>query len=82
MDFNNLIDTNILEELYEKECEEFEEYEYWTKYFKLGIINGIRLKNDVMSVISNKKRAFFITMKKSLITKVNSTLKSKTKRNI
>ena len=26
MDFNNLINTNILEELYEKECEEFEDY--------------------------------------------------------
>ncbi len=26
MDFNNLINTNILEELYEKESEEFEDY--------------------------------------------------------
>ena len=111
MDFNNLINTNILEELYEKECEEFEdfivnenkerrkfneeiliaeelreivksgfseskiknfeikfeqyletkfkEYEYWTKeFFKLGIINGIRLKNDILNVISNKKQDF------------------------
>ena len=111
MDFNNLINANILEELYERECEkfedyvveeneekrkfneeiviaeelreivksgfsetkvkdfeikfeqylqkQFEEYEYWTKkYFKLGIINGIRLKNDVLNVISNKKQDF------------------------
>lgn len=111
MDFNNLINTNILEELYERECEEFEdyvveenkekrkfneeiliaeelreiiksgfseskvkdfeikfeqyletkfkEYEYWTKeYFKLGIINGIRLKNGILNVISNKNQDF------------------------
>ena len=106
MDFKNLINSNILEEIYEKESEGFEdyvvnenrkkrefnqdiliaeelreivksgfseskvkdfeikfeqyleakfkEYEYWTKeYFKLGIINGIRLKNDILNVISN-----------------------------
>ena len=111
MDFNNLINTNILEELYEKESEEFEdyvvnenkekrkfneeiliaeelreivksgfseskikdfeikfeqyleakfkEYEYWTKeYFKLGIINGIRLKNNLLEEISISKNGF------------------------
>ena len=111
MDFNNLINTNILEELYQKESEEFEdyvvnenkekrkfneeiliaeelreivksgfseskvkdfeikfeqyleakfkEYEYWTKeYFKLGIINGIRLKNNLYREISSSKNGF------------------------
>lgn len=111
MDFNNLINTNILEELYQKESEEFEdyvvnknkekrkfnedlliseelreivksgfseskikdfetkseqyletkfkEYEYWTKeYFKLGIINGIRLKNNLFGEISSSNNVF------------------------
>lgn len=135
MDFNNLINANILEELYERECEEFEdyvvekneekrkfneeiviaeelreivksgfsetkvkdfetkfeqylqkqfeEYEYWTKkYFKLGIINGIRLKNDVLNVISNKKQDFLSYYCNSFteyleITKVNNVINSK-----
>ena len=111
MDFNNLINTNILEELYQKESEKFEdyvvnknkekrkfnedlliseelreivksgfseskikdfetkseqyletkfkEYEYWTKeYFKLGIINGIRLKNNLFGEISSSNNVF------------------------
>ena len=111
MDFKNLMNTNILEEIYEKESEEFEdyvvnenrknrefnediliaeelkeiaksefseqkvkdfetkfeqylekkseEYEYWTKeYFKLGIINGIRLKNNLFGEISSSKNGF------------------------
>ena len=37
----------------------FKEYEYWTKeYFKLGIINGIRLKNNLLEEISISKNGF------------------------
>ena len=135
MDFNNLINTNILEELYERECEEFEdyvvekneekrkfneeiviaeelreivksgfsetkvkdfetkfeqylqkqfeEYEYWTKkYFKLGIINGIRLKNDIFNAISYKKQDFLSYYSNGFTeyletTKVNNVINSK-----
>lgn len=135
MDFNNLINANILEELYERECEEFEdyvvekneekrkfneeiviaeelreivksgfseikvkdfedkfeqylqkqfeEYEYWSKkYFKLGIINGIRLKNDILNVISNKKQDFLSYYGNGFTeyletTKVNNVINSK-----